>query len=569
MWRRGSLDAMAVGPTFSALLIRKDFWGVGVPAVLASSNAALVVVLPILFGKVVASGFGAVDGARFGAYLTGFLMVSVAISLIDLASSSLIARWSASFESRIRMRAVDHLACTDLRLAERIDSAKVLGLLTYDLGVLKVALSGRLLSAPAALIQLICITVWALFQSKLIAFVIGATVLSFILVGVGTYRGFGARVGAEADAVGEMVSSTTLSTGSAGWINLRNFGESVSSICHAAIGGARSTQFRLDLYSNAVGFLYATVALLSTWCVFVVLRHLVSSGEVGLDVAVAAVVLVGSVVSPTRTLAGLGEELASARVAARRLGSIFNFPYERASANGVCGELRRCRTRLISATFVRELFVAEVPDFLSLEVVDRDLEDDCRRRALRRNDLSETRVGPVSLTLTSGKVLFLGGSNGTGKTTVCYALAGYLDPVAGGVDELESGAKGVYISETPIFPGRTIRDCFGLPASHRDGEFILDLLELPPGMLSKMRGGERSLLDVSPLALSLGEQQWVGVCVALLAKPKLLILDEATSGVSEEYESRLIDKCRREVPYVVLVSHKPGVSSLADESVWL
>ncbi len=158
----------------------------------------------------------------------------------------------------------------------------------------------------------------------------------------------------------------------------------------------------------------------------------------------------------------------------------------------------------------------------------------------------------VDLHVLPGQTIALVGETGAGKSTLAKLVARFYDPQRGriaiddvDVRELDSTALrsrlGIVPQEGFLFSG-TIADnvAFGRPGAGRDelvaalaavgGDALLD--SLPNGLETEV--GERGS------SLSAGERQIVAFARALLAEPRILILDEATSNVDVRTE-RLIE----------------------------
>jgi urea transport system ATP-binding protein len=148
------------------------------------------------------------------------------------------------------------------------------------------------------------------------------------------------------------------------------------------------------------------------------------------------------------------------------------------------------------------------------------------RRALGRVNLS---VGP-------GEVLCIMGRNGVGKTTLLKTLIGLLRPRTGriafegrdvtGLPPWERARRGMaYVPQgREIFPRLTVRENLLVAASGRgagDGlDYVLGLFPALGALLDR-RGGD----------LSGGQQQQLALARALMAGPRLLLLDEPTEGI--------------------------------------
>ena len=147
----------------------------------------------------------------------------------------------------------------------------------------------------------------------------------------------------------------------------------------------------------------------------------------------------------------------------------------------------------------------------------------------------------VSLEVTAGEVVTLIGSNGAGKTTTLKTIIGTLRPQNGEVtldgrriDGLPTDrVVRLGIAQSPegrrIFPRMSVLENLELGAfarSDRDG--IAPDLERVFGLFPRLR--ER--LPQKGGTLSGGEQQMLAIGRALMARPRLLLLDEPSMGLS-------------------------------------
>jgi ABC-type multidrug transport system ATPase subunit len=150
-----------------------------------------------------------------------------------------------------------------------------------------------------------------------------------------------------------------------------------------------------------------------------------------------------------------------------------------------------------------------------------------------------TAVDGVSLEVGEGEVVGLLGANGAGKTTVIRMLLGLLEPTAGGVrlfgrrPSRKTRARIGYVPQSlGLYEDLTVSENLGF-AEAVFGSLRASLDE----ELSAVRG---ALIR----ELSLGIQRRVAFAEALAHKPRLLVLDEPTSGVDPLGRARLWETIR-------------------------
>ena len=188
----------------------------------------------------------------------------------------------------------------------------------------------------------------------------------------------------------------------------------------------------------------------------------------------------------------------------------------------------------------------------------------------------------VDLTVDEGEMVALLGTNGAGKSTLLRAISG--------TQEADSGAiffNGREITHTPpqeiarrgivhmpggrcVFPSLTVRE-----------NLDLAVLELERGAETDARRDEvyrlfpvlKERLDQRAGSLSGGEQQMIGLAQAFLWKPRLLMIDELSLGLSPVVVGQLlevVEAINREGTTVILVEQSVNVAlSLCERAVFM
>jgi len=172
----------------------------------------------------------------------------------------------------------------------------------------------------------------------------------------------------------------------------------------------------------------------------------------------------------------------------------------------------------------------------------------------------ETFYGPiqairgVSIEVAQGSIVAVLGANGAGKTTVLRTVSGVMDPERGQVlfEGRNIGRMApdrvmrLGICHVPegreVFPFLTVRENLMMGAySRRDHADISRDLDLCFGYFPVLRerAGQRAGL------LSGGEQQMLAISRALMGRPKLLLLDEPSLGLSPILVTQIFEIIRR------------------------
>lgn len=179
---------------------------------------------------------------------------------------------------------------------------------------------------------------------------------------------------------------------------------------------------------------------------------------------------------------------------------------------------------------------------------------------------SPLAVNHVSFALEKGHVNVLLGPNGAGKSTLIGLLTGNLKPQEGFIEidgealnnlKLTNKSRLIgYVPQHLEFGDLSVFDTillgripyFHLSPCHRDREAVIDIME---------KLGISSFASRLVNELSGGEKQLVGIAMALVRKPKVLILDEPTSNLDLANQIailRLIKKAALDNEVAVLIS---------------
>ncbi len=168
-------------------------------------------------------------------------------------------------------------------------------------------------------------------------------------------------------------------------------------------------------------------------------------------------------------------------------------------------------------------------------------------------------VDGVSLTVHQGDSLSIVGESGCGKTTLAKIMLGLIKPDAGQITvaphSLQMVFQDPYNSLDPLWQVRSIlKEAF----CHQKGLGTHEQEELMAKMLAAVGLG-REVLNRFPHEFSGGERQRIAIARALLANPKVLILDEAVSALDTLVQKqiiRLLMKLKQELNLTyIFISH--------------
>jgi branched-chain amino acid transport system ATP-binding protein len=178
-------------------------------------------------------------------------------------------------------------------------------------------------------------------------------------------------------------------------------------------------------------------------------------------------------------------------------------------------------------------------------------------RDLRRAFGGVVALDGVSLTLAEGERRAVIGPNGAGKTTLINILAGEIAPTGGAVrlagqdvtrlrswQRARLGLAHVY-QRTELFAPLSARENVALAVSARHGPYRV--FRAPPrseyaeadAMLERVGLAGREVVAVR--ALSHGERRQLELAVALAQRPRVLLLDEPTAGMSPVETARITE----------------------------
>jgi ABC-type multidrug transport system fused ATPase/permease subunit len=197
-------------------------------------------------------------------------------------------------------------------------------------------------------------------------------------------------------------------------------------------------------------------------------------------------------------------------------------------------------------------------------------------------DGSEQVFDDLNLHLTAGTTLAVVGPTASGKSTLSLLLARLWDPDVGAVHLDGADLRSFSVSELPKEVSYVAQDAFlfddSVAGNINLGEDFSDIelraagrLAGAEGFISELPDGYDTQLGERGTTLSGGQRQRVALARALIRKPRLLILDDATSAVDPSVEAEILRSLKSAAlpSTIVVVAYRPASIRLADEVVYV
>lgn len=208
-------------------------------------------------------------------------------------------------------------------------------------------------------------------------------------------------------------------------------------------------------------------------------------------------------------------------------------------------------------------------------------------------DLSSVRVGPsqepseegrgiesVTLSVEPGRTVAIVGPTGSGKSTIAHLMVRLFDPDTGQIcldghtlvdldrDALASSVSIVF-QETFLF-NDTIYSNITLDEDFSEDEVIQAArISQAHEFITTLENGYATVVGERGMSLSGGQRQRVAIARALVRKPRLLVLDDATSAVDPSVESAILAGLKELDTTVVIVAYRRSSIVLADEVIYV
>ena len=318
------------------------------------------------------------------------------------------------------------------------------------------------------------------------------------------------------------------------------------------LAGYLAASFSTRQLANSYHVVAGSLEQLMTIAILLAEALLVMRGDgFTIGMLVAFQMFAARMAQPMLRIAGLWQELQQASIAVKRLGDIMNAPPE-----------------------PHAVVPAHAPGETADAVELQDL-------SFRYGEQQPWLYRNLSLRIRPGALVVITGPSGCGKSTLAKLLLGFYQPEAGRIllggrdlrhlaaNELRQ-SFGVVLQDSQLFSG-TIYDNLAMANPHAAFEAIVracrqaEIHEVVEGLPQ----GYRTAIGEHGVGLSGGQKQRLAIARALLRRPRILIFDEATSGLDSptaESVARTINQLKGAAT-IIFIAHQVPRCLEVDEVV--
>jgi ABC-type multidrug transport system fused ATPase/permease subunit len=517
-------------------------------AVVGVCSAAAPVVALKLVQDAIDKGMTAHDLGRLELDVVLYLTINALAWLLQTTLVRGLARVGQSVVLGLREGLFEHLTTLSLRYFSQQKAGWIIARLTSDVDALSDVLSQGLTTLIVNTLTL-CAAVVGLFV--LVDWRLGLVALVILPPTLVLTRWFQVKSHAAFLRVRETISAMTaqIAESVSGMAVIQAFNrervflEEFDKANWANRQTNTHAQYLNSLFFPGIEFLGAVATASVLW----VGGHMISSGTLTIGTVTAAVFMLNLVFQPLQELSDLYGQVQSAGAAMEKISSVLDTEPE----------------------------IHDAPDATRLPYIDGDLHIDHVTFAYGRDPV----LHAIDIHVPAGGCLALVGESGGGKSTTAKLVGRFYDPDEGAVlvdghdlrtVELRAYRRqlGVVLQDPFLFAG-TIADNVRFARPGATDDEVANVARAV-GVDRIARRFERGLLHEvreGGAGLSAGERQLISIARALLADPRILILDEATSNIDRPTEiliEQALDRLLRGRTSII-IAHRLATVRRADE----
>ena len=183
--------------------------------------------------------------------------------------------------------------------------------------------------------------------------------------------------------------------------------------------------------------------------------------------------------------------------------------------------------------------------------------------------------------ISEGESVALVGSTGSGKSTLVMLMSGLIEPTSGNItlgnaNVGELGPDFVSDHIAPVFQetflfASSLRENLILNGNVSDSDIHSALqVASAQGFVSELPQGIETIIGERGVTLSGGQRQRIAIARALLRKPSVLVLDDATSAVDPKVEAEILQNIKKETNCsLVVIAHRLATIRLAERVIFI